>query len=523
MVMILPRKLLDAIFAPGVREFYHALKEYLDGAGFVPFTIWQVDMSICTPLMGEYKNAEGRYDIHDLGFNEDGSSDGSRVLEFFDERIEVCATVFFSHMGVIYGAVTFHAKPEHKMFYELDSFSGYIGQRISELMAREKNINVYVDYQKKIEFVKQSSRILRAVELDEVVAMALTFFMDVFSAEAGCVLHNGEFKGFGVEEGDIRNNIRIGNHGAYAYVMGLDYTEFIEDRIDCSKFNIENIFIIYEETKNIRILLFNIHFDIIPDKEFSELVSSIVSTAVENAVYHQRMTKLKVQESEMAVTGDILNKFVSKEVSADCGIKLRGINRPARAAGGDYMAVKETDKGLFFCVADVCGKGYSAAVFTVVLSVFTENAALFSGEAALDRLAGSLNTFLLGKNFGDRFITAFFGYIDRGDLTLKYISCGHEPVMHISETADNRIVSDFLPIGLMEENYSVKSVQLKKEDILFLYTDGLTEYMNEDNLTNKVKQLAKSEPDNILDVLYEDMVLDRDSQRDDFTCMIIRI
>jgi serine phosphatase RsbU (regulator of sigma subunit) len=521
--MILPKKLLDALFASGVQDFYHGMREYLDAASFAPFTLWQIDMSICTPVTGTYKNAEGRYDIHDLGFSGGGSSKEHKTLEFFDEKIEVFGTVFFSHMGSVYCAVSFHEAPDQKVFSELMAFSDYVGQRLAELIAREKNINVYVDYQKKIEFVKQSSRILRAVELDEVVAMALTFFMDVFSAEAGCVLHNSEFIGFGLEEGDVRNNIRIGSQGAYAYVMGVDYTEFIEDRIDCSKFNIENVFLIYEETKKIRILLFNIHFDIIPDKEFSELVSSIVSTAVENAMYHQKMTKLKIQESEMAATGEILNKFVSKSVSADCGISLRGINHPARAAGGDYMTVKETENGLFFCIADVCGKGYSAAVFTVVLSVFTENADLFDRDVALDKLAGTLNRFLLGKNFGDRFITAFFGYIDKRDLSLRYLSCGHEPVMHLSGDSDSKILSDFLPIGLMEEEYSVKTVPLAAGDSLFLYTDGLIEYMNEDNLTDKVKQLANSGADNILEVLYEDMVLDRETQRDDFTCMIIRI
>lgn len=521
--MIFPKKLLDALFAGGVHDFYHGMREYLDSSCFAPFTIWQIDMSICTPVTGAYRNAEGRYDIHDLGFDGTGNSKERRTLEFFDEKIEVYGTVFFSHTGTVYCAVSFHEAPEYKIFAELIAFSDYIGQRLAELIAREKNINVYVDYQKKIEFVKQSSRILRAVELDEVVAMALTFFMDVFSAEAGCVLHNGEFIGFGLEESDLRNNIRIGSQGAYAYVSGVEYTEFIENRIDCSKFNIENIFLIYEETKNIRILLFNIHFDIIPDKEFSELVSSIVSTAVENAMYHQKMTKLKIQESEMTATGDILNKFVSKSVSSDCGITLRGINHPARTAGGDYMTVKETEDGLFFCIADVCGKGYSAAVFTVVLSVFTENADLFDRDIALDKLAGTLNRFLLGKNFGDRFITAFFGYIDKKDYTLKYLSCGHEPVMHIAVSGDKKILSDFLPIGLMEEGYTVKSEPLAKGDTLFLYTDGLTEYMNEDSLAEKVKQLTDSGADNILEVLYEDMVLDKDMQRDDFTCMIIRI
>lgn len=520
--MVFPKKLLDALFASGIQDFYHGLREYLESDWFVPFTLWSVDSSMCEPVTGEYKDAEGKYDIHDLGFTGNTSVSEPAILEFFDERIETYGSIFFMHMGNVYAAVTFHKRPDTRLFTELESFGGYIGQRLAELIARERNINVYVDYQKKLEFVKQSSRILRAVELDEVVAMALTFFMDVFSAEAGCVLHNGGFQGFGLEAEDVKEHIQISGESAEGYAMRTSFTEFVEERIECSKFNIDNVFLIYEETNGIHIMLFNIHFDVIPDKEFSELVSSIVSTAVENALYHQKMTKLKVQESEMAATGEILNKFVSERVESDKYIKVNGLNRPARSAGGDYMTVKETEDGTFFCIADVCGKGYSAAVFTVVLSVFTENAEHFSADKALDRMTDALNRFLLSKNFGDRFITAFFGFINKNTNELKYISCGHEPIMRFSDE-DSFVTSDFFPIGLMEEEYNVKSVVLKKGDSLFLYTDGLIEYISEDGLGTLVKEQLASDSDNILDNLYTLLVTDTEMQKDDFTCMIIRI
>ncbi|MGE4318514.1 MAG: PP2C family protein-serine/threonine phosphatase [Deferribacterales bacterium] len=520
--MQLPDRMLETLFTSGVQDLFHGLRELLEAKWFVPFTIWQTESNICSPVTGHYKNAEGRYDIHDMGYDGRACNRNTIVLEFFDERIENKCTVFFTYMGGVYGAVTFHETPEESQLCCLENVSGYLGQRLAELVARERNINVYVDYQKKLEFVKQSSRILRAVELDEVVAMALTFFMDVFSAEAGCVLHGDDFKGFGIETDDIKKHITISDMSAYDYAVKTGFTEFVEEHIECSKFNIDNVFIIFEETNNIHILLFNIHFDVIPDKEFSELVSSIVSTAVENAVYHQKMTKLKVQESEMTATGEILNKFVSQRISADRNFSIEGINFPARSAGGDYLLAKDTDEGTFFCIADVCGKGYSAAVFTVVLSVFTENAEHFAADKALDKMTDALNRFILSKNFGDRFITAFFGFICKKTKELKYLSCGHEPIMHFSDK-NTKITSDFLPIGLMEEPYQVKSVNLKDGDCLFLYTDGLIEYIDEDSLMNAVKQLAESGKEAILDTLYKVLVKDTAMQKDDFTCMIIRV
>jgi hypothetical protein len=473
-------------------------------------------------MNGQHMNAEGMYDIHDFGYNGTAKSTETKTLEYFDEKIDVNCTFFFKYMENIYGLVSFHEKPDPKLIYEMENYSAFIGQRLAEISGREKNISVYVDYQKKIEFVKQSSRILKAIEVDEVIAVALSFFMDVFSSEAGCAIHEDEFHGFGVEQEDISDSITVSDKPLCDMIEKMEATAFMDQFIECSKFNIDNIFYIYEESMNIKILLFNIHFDVIPDKEFSELVSSIVSTAVENAQYHRKMTLLRVQESEMSATGDILNKFVHKKVGVDSDYKVSGINYPARSAGGDYLIVKEFDDHLFFCVADVCGKGYSAAVFTVVLSVFTENTRLFAEKGELADMVCTLNKYLLSKNFGDRFITAFFGHIDKATNELKYISCGHEPAILYSET-DSVIKSDFLPIGLMEEEYKESSVKIKENDMLFVYTDGLIEYLVEEDLHKRVKQLAKSNEANILDTLYDELVTDRDAQKDDFTCMFIRV
>lgn len=517
------KKLIDTLFTNTLPDFFHSLDEYLDSMYSTPYTLWRVGNSMCEPVAGQHKDSEGRYDLHDFGYSGQNINQEEFTLEFFDETTHVKSTVFFLYMGNVQGIITFHEKPDAAMA-EMQAYCEYLGQRISEIISRERNINVYVDYQKKLEFVKQASRILKAVEVDEVMAVALNFFMDTFSAEAGCTIHQDELQGFGVEFDDLKSHITLSDKPLLDEIAKMEATEFIDSFIECTKFNIDNIFFIYEETLDIRIVLFNIHFDIIPDKEFSELVSSIVTTAVENAQYHKRMTDIKVQESEMQVTGEILNKFVKRNLEMHNNISISGINYPARAAGGDFLMIKETDNGVFFTVADVCGKGYSAAVFTVVLSVFTENATLFDQEGSLKNLVTALNRYLLAKKFSDRFITAFFGYIDKEATSMRYVSCGHEPAAVFKENDKDFVInSDFLPIGLFEEEHFEKSVSLTKGDTIFIYTDGLVEYTTDEHLIEDVKQLAKFGGDNILDTLYDEMVKEKSAQKDDFTCMIIRI
>jgi serine phosphatase RsbU (regulator of sigma subunit) len=106
---------------------------------------------------------------------------------------------------------------------------------------------------------------------------------------------------------------------------------------------------------------------------------------------------------------------------------------------------------------------------------------------------------------------------------MRYISCGHEPAAVFGEGKDLIIKSDFLPIGLFEEQHFEKSIELNQGDTIFIYTDGLVEYTTDDQLREDVKQLAKFGGDNILDTLYDEMVKEKSAQKDDFTCMIIRI
>lgn len=176
----LQKKLLDTLFTNSMSDFFHTLAGHLEKSGFTPFTLWKVENNICEPVAGKHKDAEGRYDLYDLGYCDENTCRQEKVLQFFDESINIKKSVFLRYLGQVYGVVTFHAEPDVIML-ELETYCQYLGQRMSEIIARERNINVYVDYQKKLEFVKQSSRILKAVEVDEVMAVALNFFMDTFN------------------------------------------------------------------------------------------------------------------------------------------------------------------------------------------------------------------------------------------------------------------------------------------------------------------------------------------------------
>jgi len=71
----------------------------------------------------------------------------------------------------------------------------------------------------------------------------------------------------------------------------------------------------------------------------------------------------------MKTTADILNRFAHREILFSSGeLDVYGISYPAKQAGGDFLGFLADSGKIFICLADVCGKGYSAAVITVAIS-----------------------------------------------------------------------------------------------------------------------------------------------------------
>ncbi len=515
-------ELLDIISSETTEEFIKKINSMLHKYDIYAFRIWDVSGNVCEPCSYIPSDLYATFDIYELGFkDEDYSTKLNINISYFDVTYHISAAVFLKHNSRVTHVITF----EHELPDELESMlkymTSYFGKRAVELFSKERQMDLYIDYQKKVDFVKQASIIFMALEIQEVISMALNFFMDAFSADAVCVYYNNEFYGIGLEESDMEENITVHDTPLAAYLKNADETIYVEHEVVSTKFNIKNSFFIHDKVAGLHFALFNIMVDIVPDKDFSSLVSSIVSIAAKNALNHEEMTKYKIEETEIEHTADILNKFVKKTIALPEHSNMYGISYPARNAGGDFVNLVKTGNDYIFCVADVCGKGYSAAVLTVVLSVFMSN---FTASDDLVKQVVNINEFLISKNFSDRFITSFFGILHTDTRELEYISCGHDPAAVLGP--DNKIeylTSDYMPMGIMTEEYKAKKIIVEKDSLIFIYTDGLIEYSSLDDLLCLVNALSHKTPKDIAEDLYKELVTDTSLQRDDFTCLIMKV
>jgi sigma-B regulation protein RsbU (phosphoserine phosphatase) len=194
---------------------------------------------------------------------------------------------------------------------------------------------------------------------------------------------------------------------------------------------------------------------------------------------------LKTNLDEIA-SDTMLGRQLQKELLPTCfpdfaGIEASYVHQPSLGLAGDYYDFPDTGKGNLcaFLIADVSGKGIGAALYgagaKAALSTFIRE----SPDPSV--LLCRLNDFLCELMVRDLFLTLFIGIFEKDSGVLHYASAGHNKMILIKKTGELVYLSaEGIPLGLFPRTgYEKKTVAIDEGDILFLYTDGVTELENE--------------------------------------------
>ena len=181
-----------------------------------------------------------------------------------------------------------------------------------------------------------------------------------------------------------------------------------------------------------------------------------------------------VMEHELTIAHNIQKALLPQSFPEHADIDLYATQTPARDVGGDLYDYFVHEGCLVFCIGDVSGKGVPAALLMAVMK------SMFRSEAhRADSAAGIVET--MNRNLGEEykggdFVTMFVGILDLKTGFLDYCNAGHEAPLVAGRPLD---VKRNLPVGALSDwNYEGQQTQLKSGDMLFLYTDGLSEAKN---------------------------------------------
>ena len=152
----------------------------------------------------------------------------------------------------------------------------------------------------------------------------------------------------------------------------------------------------------------------------------------------------------------------------------------AKEVGGDFYDFYLTDENkLNFLIADVSGKGIPAAMF--MMRAKTELKSLTETGMSLDEVFTKGNAALCEGNDAGMFVTAWQGCIDLETGIIKYVNAGHNPplVRHQDGTFEYlKGRTGFVLAGMDTVKYRMQEIQMQPGDIIYLYTDGVTEATN---------------------------------------------
>jgi phosphoserine phosphatase RsbU/P len=271
------------------------------------------------------------------------------------------------------------------------------------------------------------------------------------------------------------------------------------------------------------------------DKNAMDTFSDYASVSIENSRLLEESIEKERLEKELDVAREIQRKILPEKNPSNEKINISSVFIPAFEVGGDYYDFFEISEDKFgFVIADVSGKGISAAfVMAEIKGIFESLTKLMEGPKEILVKANQIL-----KNTLDRknFVSAAYGLIDLENGTLQIARAGHCPIILLRGDSVKNLRPSGLGLGLnfgphFENTLEEIKVDLKENDTIILYTDGITEAKNREledfgyeNFENILLANINSDVDKIAEkVISEITTFSQDnSQHDDITLVVLR-
>lgn len=231
--------------------------------------------------------------------------------------------------------------------------------------------------------------------------------------------------------------------------------------------------IIYADSPTSQAMFSSEHLDILTT------LASVASIRVENASLLDERINRERMERELELATEIQQRFQPSAPPVVEGYEFQGISFSCYEIGGDYYDfLARHDGKMLVALGDVSGKGTAAALLMSSL-----HAAVHGQVAARTPLLEtviSVNEYLTDNTPANRFVTLFIAELEQETGELTYINAGHNPpLIGRADGTVEQLSSGGLPLGLMGfAEYEVGRAKLDAGDVLFIYSDGVSEANN---------------------------------------------
>jgi len=205
-------------------------------------------------------------------------------------------------------------------------------------------------------------------------------------------------------------------------------------------------------------------------------IATEAASLIENARLVQAEEEARRYQQELSIAASIQQRLMQVKIPEVPFARLRGRNLPCKEIGGDFFDALNTKDGLAVVLADVSGKGVSAALLASTLQGMIYSHLL--AEMPLLAVIGAVNRFFTDKLVGEKYATLLLARLKR-DGELEYVNCGHVPPLLVCAGEVIRPPHGNVPVGLLADaSFESATCQMKSGDRFILVTDGVTEAEN---------------------------------------------
>ncbi len=208
---------------------------------------------------------------------------------------------------------------------------------------------------------------------------------------------------------------------------------------------------------------------------FNDMTSSI-SALIEEQNKRQRL------ENEISIAREVQNQLFPSTLPSVPGVEIEAICKAARSVSGDYYDfIQLSPTQVAIAIADISGKGISAALLMASLQAALRSQTLTEGSESLStaELVARLNKHLVRNTGDDRFATFFIAVYDSATRTLRYTNAGHLPSFLICDGSSHLLDKGGMVLGVLEDYaYEQGVLEVAPNSLLIGYSDGLVEPEN---------------------------------------------
>ncbi len=269
------------------------------------------------------------------------------------------------------------------------------------------------------------------------------------------------------------------------------------------------------------------------DIEFIFSVGSLAIISMENRrLFREALEKQKMEE-ELDLAREIQRNLLPQKIPAYNNFDIAAVNVSSKQVGGDYYDIIELDENdCVVAIADVSGKGVPASLLMANMQAFLQ--VICRQNVPLDIATGLIND-LISKNTADgKFITFFWGVLNDLDRTFEYVNAGHNPPLLIRNGKISKLEIGGMILGVMKTAipYRSEKIKLIKDDVLVMFTDGISEAMNkkgeefsDESLEKLSLELAGGTSENIMNKIQSEVqkFTNGANQSDDLTLVVIKV